>query len=368
MENGSWKRENREPRIGRFAWLSTTFACCAALIFSTAAVAQVSPAEILNPQLKASEVAYLQQLQAFNLDIQSTKFPFPFHLARYVNLDPKEQTAMDTRGVEFVEFHGRVVLKITGIYSAAFSAERLTQNERASRVFEDVVAPGLKVLPRDIPADVTCDAVGFEIAYHVRSRQGNYDYEGKEILVAVLDKEDAFGYSKLARQSQRQEVLNRSDIYLSGKPFGLALGEHEAYAVEGLERSDVHKPAPASAPPAQPARASAEVRALRADSEPLGESSGARPETTAPQSATPIAVAPSPIKPQPPVAGSLTQADADRLQSQYQTQLDALARQGAAQFHLVDYAPPSFVAFREDLCSAHHAQSPRFRIAAEFDL
>lgn len=354
--------------MGCFEWLSMAFVCCVAVTLSaaSAALAQVSPAEILNPQLKASEEAYLHQLQAFNLDIQSIKFPFPFHLARYVNLDPKEQIAMDTRGVEFVKFHDRIVLKTTGIYSAAYNAERVTQNERASRVFQDVIVPVLKILPNDIPADVACDAIGFEISYHVRSRQGNYDYEGKEILVAVLDKDDALAYSKLARESQRQEVLNRSDIYLNGKPFGLALGEREAYDVEGLERSTVHKATAATAPPAQSAKPNSEVRALRVDPEllsgaqpagpkatptpepPLVRSGGARPTAAAPEPGPQSAAAPtSPVKPesQPPAGAARTQADADRLQAQFQTQLDALAKQGAAQFHLVDYAPPSLVVF-----------------------
>jgi len=382
-EGGSCRYRPRcsGPRPRRLRRI-VTFACCAALIFSTAAVAQVSPAEILNLQLKASEEAYLHQLQALNLDIQSIKFPFPFHLARYVNLDPKEQIAMDTRGVEFVKFHDRIVLKTTGIYSAAFNAERVTQNERASRVFQDVIVPVLKILPADIPADVACDAIGFEISYHVRSRQGNYDYEGKEILVAVLDKDDALAYSKLAREAQQQEVLNRSDIYLNGKPFGLALGEREAYDVEGLERSTVHKAAAAAAAPAESAKPNSEVRALRADPElllgpsgarptaatsepplmrsggaqptpatpepPLVRSGGARPTAATPEPAPQSAAVPtSPVKPesQPPAGSARTQADADRLQAQFQTQLDALAKQGAAQFHFVDYAPPSLVVF-----------------------
>jgi hypothetical protein len=35
----------------------------------------------------------------------------------------------------------------------------------------------------------------------------------------------------------------------------------------------------------------------------------------------------------------------DRLQNKYQAQLDALLKESAAQFHLVDYAPPSFSLF-----------------------
>src|SRR5207245_7166930 len=95
-----------------------------------------------------------------------------------------------------------------------------------------------------IPADVACDAVGFEVGYHVRRRERNYDYEGKETLVVVLDKADAFGYGNLTRDSERQEVLNRSEIFLDGKDFGLALGGREPFDVASLDRSVVHPAAP----------------------------------------------------------------------------------------------------------------------------
>jgi hypothetical protein len=42
-------------------------------------------------------------------------------------------------------------------------------------------------------------------------------------------------------------------------------------------------------------------------------------------------------------------ADAEHLQSQFQSQLDALASLGQAKFHFVDYAPPSFVLYRDQV-------------------
>jgi len=40
---------------------------------------------------------------------------------------------------------------------------------------------------------------------------------------------------------------------------------------------------------------------------------------------------------------AVTQADAEKLQSQYQQQLDALSKEGQAKFAFVDYDPPAFV-------------------------
>src|SRR5262249_17452981 len=48
-------------------------------------------------------------------------------------------------------------------------------------------------------------------------------------------------------------------------------------------------------------------------------------------------------------APAMTQVDADRLDEKYQSQLAALAKEGAAKFHFVAYAPPAFVVFHEQI-------------------
>ena len=113
--------------------------------------AQVSPAEIRSPQLKALEKTYLTQLVALSREIAAMKFPFAFAPSRYVGLDPKDQQGADQRGLEFVRFHDRTILKLSGNYSAAFNADLLTQNQRANRVLDDVVVPILTVLPKFFP-------------------------------------------------------------------------------------------------------------------------------------------------------------------------------------------------------------------------
>jgi len=365
-----------------------------AMIFFSGVVglAQVSPAEVLNPQLKTAEQTYFPQLEALNRAITSTQFPFAFQLSRFVGLDPKQQVETDTRGVEFVRFHDRVVLKVTGNYNAAYSADVLTDNERASRTFQDVMVPMLRLVIKTIPVGVNCDAVGFEISYHVRSRTTSFDYEGKEILVVVLDKPDAFSFFDSASNSQRQDILNRSEIYLNGKDYGLQLGERQAAPVEALGRPTSHPSAPvATSSPvvpagvpspvaptvavAPPTASGTDVRlpalhrdlpvgfhlpeasstaaarlTARADSGPdprpdSGPANGnANPESTQPVSG-PIRPALAPTQP----ASAPTQEDADRLQAEYQSQLDTLAKGGASQFHFVDYAPPSFAIFHNQI-------------------
>jgi hypothetical protein len=312
-------------------------------IFCSAApgFAQVSPAEILNPRLKAIEKTYLAELVTVNTAIAEMKFPFILSLNRYVGLDPKDQIGADARGLEFVNFHDRLVLKLTGNYNAAYNSGLLTQNQRSNRVFDEVIVPILRLLPNHFSPSEDFDAFGFEIAYHVRSKTHGYEYEGKEILVVVLDKADALTYLSAQQDSKRQEVLNRSGIYVDGKPFGLALGERDPLNVEGLERSVRKQPTPVSAQMAvaDSAAADQDARTVRAIENriPLFRASSMDSPKSAARTEAPVA------------RGPLTQADADGLQRKYQAQLDALGREGAASFHFVDYAPPSFVVFRNQL-------------------
>jgi hypothetical protein len=301
--------------------------------------AQVSPAEILNPRLKAIEQAYLTRLTTLNGAVVKVKFPFILSLSRYAGLDPKDQLGADARGLEFVNFHDRFVLKLTANYNAAFNAELLTPNQRASRVFGEVVAPILGLLPSYFSPSEDFDAFGFEIAYHVRRKARDYEYEGKEILVVVLDKADALSYFNTRQDSKRQEVLNRSDVYLDGKPFGLALDARDPFRVEALERSVRKQPAPVSSQRTDSTSKDEDERTVRniENRIPLFRASSMDlPNSSARREA--------------PVARAVpTRAEAEALQRKYQSQLDALGKEGAAKLHFVDYAPPSFVVFRDQL-------------------
>jgi len=343
-------------------------ALCGAWLGSGAAAgfAQVSPAEILNPQLKALEETYLPQLKTLNRAIGSTKFPFPFVLSRYVGLDPEQQSGTDRRGLEFIKFHDRVVLKVTGNYNAAYNADLLTQNERASRTFREVIVPLLQLVTREVPAEVGCDAIGFEIAYHVRRKTRTSDYEGKEILVAVLDRTDAFAFPRSANDQERQDILNHSEIYVNGEEFGLALGEREPFNLEALARS---APRPSESAGGSAATATGTGTRLLKKDAPLPRGLRAPGAPTPPSGSDP---------PEGQAAPAASPADAERLQGKYQTQLDALAKGGAANVQFVDYAPPSFGIFRNQVVLQFTLRNPlRFekesssiykRAAQSFDL
>ncbi|HXU22123.1 MAG TPA: hypothetical protein VN788_16185 [Verrucomicrobiae bacterium] len=324
----------------------TALLIVAALLLTCGATfAQVSPAEILNPRLKAAETKYLPQLESLHQAITATKFPFSFALARYVQSEPSKQSSFDSRGIEFVYFQNRVVLKISGIYKAAYNADQLTQNQRASRIFRDVIAPILWLVAKQIPRDVDCDAIGFEIVYDAHTSSKNYDYEGKEILAAVLDRADAFALVS-APEREQQDILNRSRIYVNGKDFGLALDQLDPFDVEALARSI---PARTVVPSSSAAGAisSSVTNPPAASPAPAAAVAVKMPRAT-PASVTAPPTVFQPIAASPSVTASRpgsTQADAERLQSQFQSRLDELVKTNGAEFHFVDYAQPSLVVY-----------------------
>jgi hypothetical protein len=312
------------------------------------ASAQVSPNEILNPDLKALEQTYFQQLIAINQSIAKTKFTFPFYLSRYVGLDPAQQAEADSRGLEFVRFQDRVILKVTGNYNAAYGTLRLTQNERAAATFRSVILPVLSVVTAALPEDLACDGIGFEISHHTRTKDRSYDFEGKEILVVVLDRADAWAMSRAAADAERQEILNRSKVFVSGVDYGLSLTERDPLNVQTLQRSI----------PAKPDASSTARSSTLASHSPLLKSPTSSVSSPPPVPA-PVESAPAPVAtntsapvadPVPSAATPVpTQADADRLDEKYQSQLAVLAKEGAAKFHFVTYAPPTFVVFHEQM-------------------
>ena len=333
--------------------MSLRFLLAGLLLFFIGALpltAQINPAEIRNPHLKAVEQTYLPQLIATQQAIERLKFPFALSLDRYAGLDPSQQLGADQRGLEFVNFHSRVVMKVTANYNAAYNADLMTMNQRASHVFTDVITPVLDLLPNHFSANDSFDDVGFEIAYHVRRKARDYDYEGKEILVVVMEKSDALNFHLAPGTADRQALLNRSDIYLDGREFALALGQDAPLDLEALGRH----PQDESVSSALLHGSSATFAANKA---------GAQKSNSAPPSRRldlqlPASVQ-NPTYPQPPAvetpapapapAPAVTQGDADKLEQQYQDQLAALGKVGVEKFHFVDYAPPSFALYRNQI-------------------
>ena len=309
------------------------FALIAVLLVARPATAQINPNEIRDPDLKALEKQYFQELKSLNQSIAHMHFPFAFYLSRYVGLEPSKQAEADSRGIEFVKFRDRTVLKITGNYNAAYNSDKFTRNERAARTFQDVVLPILKTVTQSISPDVNCDSIGFEVSYHTRADEKAYDYEGKEYLVIVIDRQDAFRLAQATNDQARQEILNSSQIFLGGKEYGLSLLEKDPLIVEGLPRS---------------------AQAKRGNPSPPSSSVGYGNSPFLRSSAPGLGYAPADgsMTPKPDLSQSKPAAkpeDVERLQAQFKSQLDRLASEGQAKYQFVDYDPPAFVVANKEM-------------------
>jgi hypothetical protein len=317
-------RSSVSNRVLKYVWLAVM-----SLGGGVGAAAQVSPNEILDPQLKALEKQYLPQLKTINQEVFKTRFPFPFYLSRVVGLDPAQQVEADTRGLEFRRFKDRLILKVTGNYNAAYDSKQFTRNERAARTFRDVFLPILQVITRNMPPDVDCDAIGIEVGFHVHDVGKSYDYEGRDILVVVLDRKDAFQMVLEKDDTSRQEILNRSLVYLGGNEYGLSLLDRDPTLVDTHAREKSTK-IDATSTAGSSTSASRLIR-----SNPNLLPSAGNTVDSAISSAPKVDLSQS--KP------AVTPADADKLQGQYQPQLDVLSKEGRAKFGFVDYDPPTFV-------------------------
>jgi len=317
------------------------------VLWPATARSQVSPNEILSPDLKALEQTYFQQLIGINQSVAKTKFSFPLYLSRYVGLDPAKQAEADSRGLEFVRFQNQTILKITGNYNTAYNTLKMTPNERASATFRAVILPILGVVTAALPEDLACDGIGFEISHHARTNGRSYEYEGKEILVVVLDRADAWALSRAAGDVERQEILNRNKVFLNGSDYGLSLTERDPLNVQALPRSIPAKPEATSSPRSTVMASHSPLLKTGTTAPPLA--SAAQPPLESPPPRIELtASAPTAADPPPPAAVA-TQADADRMDEKLQSQLAAFAKQGEAKFHFVSYAPPTFVIFQDKL-------------------
>ena len=248
---------------------------CAFIVFTATAVStsaaiaafgQVSPTEVKSPRAKDDEQKYMPQLVSLQKSIGAANFPFTFRLARYLDAKPGQRAALDSNGLEFVYFQDKVVLKVSGFYRVAYNALQVTQNGRASQTLQQAVFPILRIISDEMPQNYDYDAIGFEILYDARDSGGAYDYEGREVMTAVFGRDDAFALASAATDEERQEILNRSDVFVNGKPFALALGASDPFDLATTDRS---APQPslkrASFTPAKPVRPSVVASAVSPD-------------------------------------------------------------------------------------------------------
>jgi hypothetical protein len=232
-----------------------------------------------------------------------------------VDLD-KVQTA-DLRSIRFDEYQRSTVLAISGNYYASYSAEQMTADARLKETFTQVVVPILQVEVPHFPDDSEFSAFALEISHHVRHKVMGVMSEVPENVVVILPVAAAQEFVDAKNDDQREAAVLKAEVFLNGEPRALWLGDG-APPEEWKERT-VRREMPASTP------ATLSTPNYPASNATIVSSALLRP--------TPTRI----VSPET-IAG---------LQRQNQDAIDRLVKDLDPQAHFFNYAPPSFIGFRQ---------------------
>jgi hypothetical protein len=324
------------------------------LIMSAAVHAQVvAPVEIKDPALRALQLKYNGDLRLVGAEIVSTNFDFPFYLSRKLDLDESQQKAADQRSIRFDHFDGKTVLAITGNYYAAYSAEKMSPDQRARETFLKVVMPILKVVVPRFQTNPAVHGYALEISHHIVGKVMNVAMERPENLLVFLPQNAALKLLTAKDESGQQAALLEGQTLLNAQPVTIWLNGEGPRLAAG----DVHTDAPMES-----------HNASQAGAEIVYGSDG-RPEQSTPVPSLPKPAIPSP----PPRLPRDTSPEAlASLQAANKEVLSTMLKELDPQAHFVAYAAPNFVAFRQGIYLEFSLNSPlpesaagsRYRMAA----
>jgi hypothetical protein len=267
--------------------------------FAGIAAAQVlSPAEIADPSLRELQQAHLDELHAITAAIAKHEFPYRFSFSRKLDLSEKDQARNDQRAIQFDKFQGQTVLKITGNYFAAYSAERMTGEERIRRTYQDVMLPILEASASALAHADVPDAFALEISHHVIRTVMGQRTEIAENAVLILPKAAAMRLLDAKDEAARIATAQDGVAYLNGSPISIFPSERKDPPVVRV--------AAVVAPPA---------------------------------AAVKPAVEPAIPAPHAPPSGT-------KLEDVYRDAIARMTKDLDSQAHFVAYAPPEFVPFR----------------------
>jgi len=304
-----------------------------ALFAATSLLAQVvSPAEIKDPALRALQIEFMDDLRLAGQDILATQFDYPFYLSRKLDLDQAEQLHADRHSIRFDSYGGRTVLAITGNYYAAYSAEKISSDERARRTFLDAVMPVLKAAVPRFQSNRQVQGFAVEISHHIMGKVMGVSMERPENLMVFLPQSAALRLLASKDEDTRQAALMQGQTFLNAQPVTIWLNGAGPQLAANASASENFTDGDSG--PAQ----------VEAESIPAGNGGPVPPgkATTSPRVSKPKEPKPPPVRDTSPQALSSLQVSNQQVVDQIVKELDPQA-------HFVAYAPPKFVVFRQGI-------------------
>jgi hypothetical protein len=300
------------------------------VVAASAASAQVlTPAEIKDPDLRALQQQYMNDLKLVGQDILALPLEYHFYLSRKLDLDESQQQQADQRSIRFDRYNGQTVLAVTGNYYAAYP-EKIGADQRARSTFLNVVMPILKSEVPRFQANHQVQGYALEISHHILGKVMGVTMERPENLMVFLPQSGALRLLGSKDENVQQAGLMQGQIFLNAQPITIWL------SAEGRR----------SAPAIDPNASFTEAQAPPTGTEltRAGESSGGQAAISVPAApvARPDDVVPTPLRDTSPQALAA-------LQGSNQESLAKLVKELDPQAHFVSYASPSFVVFRQGI-------------------
>ena len=292
----------------------------------------LAPEEIRDPQLRALQQKYRNELKLIANSPAAHNFPYHFYFSRKLDLDEKVQKRSDQRSVQFDRYHGQVVVKVTGNYFVSYSAELVKPEERARMTYESVILPLLQAAVHAFEKAEAPQAFAFEISHHVRKKVLGVSSESVENVVLVLPKAPAERLVASADPQVRQAAVLEGGAFLNAAPISFWPRSQK----EMVQEAAAETPAPAT-PQAPPPAAPPALTV----SEDLMKAIGF-PHVAAQRVREPLA------QELPPPRASSAEA-IKNLENLFQSTLDRLVQELDAQAHFIQYAPPAFIPFHNGL-------------------
>jgi hypothetical protein len=289
-----------------------------------AARAQVLPAnEIQDSQLSALQQRNMDDLKELGAQILKLPTDYPFYLSRKLDLDESKQKWADQRSIQFDHYKDKIVLKITGNYFAAYSAEKMNSDQRARETFLRIVLPILQDAVPLFQKNASVQAYAFEISHHVIAKVRGVAVERPENVVVVLPQAAAVRMVNATDDTGRQAAIMLGEVFVNAKSTTLWL------SAEGPQLAQ-------QTPPDDPSTTAQSASAA----------SGEVAQDKFPSSAhVPILKPAKPEDPPKPPRDTSRQA-LSSLQSAVKPIIDGMVKEVDPQAHFVSYASPNFIAFR----------------------
>lgn len=302
------------------------------LLLAGASLAQVlSPAEIKDAELRALQQQYMDDLKQVGQDILANQFEYPFYLSRKLDLDQAQQARADQRSIRFDRFNSQIVLAVTGNYYAAYSADKMTKDQRARETFLKVVMPLLKAEVPRFQNNRQIKGYAVEISHHITGKVMGVAMERPENLMVYLPQAAAVRLVAAKEETAQQAALLQGKVFLNAEPTTIWLNGEGPQLAANAPADD------ASSDQAQASKAGVEIVHS-------GDGGGDPPGT-----ASAVPTFPKPKEPPPAPPRDISPQALAALQAANQELIGKIVKELDAQAHFVSYAAPTFVAFRQGI-------------------